>query len=101
MTLMMVAAATYVCQAQNNNPYRQAAPVLRPVAQEPRRRQQPQSPAPVSNPVPQPLRRPGPVPFPGQGTKVKAALDQEGKNLLKTFDDYLFSNLEQAYYRLR
>ena len=102
MVLMLMAATTSVTRAQGN-PYRQAAPVLRPAAQEPRQRQQPQNPTAVPNPVPQPLPRPPPVPVPAQALRADArpTLDQEGRDLLQTFDDYLFDNLEKAYYRLR
>ena len=100
--LMLVAAVvaatmTTPCQAQNYNAYRQAAPGLRPqVDHEPRSRRQPQSPAPAPNPVPQPLVPPGPP-----VAASRTLLDQEGRILLQKFDDFLFSNLEQAYYRLR
>ena len=104
MMLMLMAATTSVTRAQGN-PYRQAAPVLRHVAQEPRQRQQPQNPTAVPNPVPQPLPRPPPVPVPVPAQALRAdaraTLDQEGRDLLQTFDDYLFDNLEKAYYRLR
>lgn len=104
MMLSLMLVVVVLCRGQSNGPYRQASSGLKPVSQ-----QTPRYPAPKR------LAPPGAVPpgeppltaadlganLPASLDAMKTILDDEGRELLLKFDDYLFNNLENVYYKLR